>query len=224
MAIVRDGWQRGGLERAGQAGELLPRFARFAPQARALLAIPDSWQKWALFDRPPGASARTRPGDAARRCRASDAAVPRARRRHGDRGRGRAGGLPARRDRGPRARVSRLRARARPPRRPRAARGAAQFRGAITSPARSACARDHVLLRLDGRRNAACAATIWLYDWKGALTAHDSSNEETHVRDHHRRKPAEARHGSPSRTSSGRSGARRRRARRRARPMRRCSR
>ena len=38
----------------GKAGELAARFAGFAPQARELIAIPERWQKWALFDRAPG--------------------------------------------------------------------------------------------------------------------------------------------------------------------------
>ena len=38
----------------GRFGDLAPRFASFAPEARALLALPERWQKWALFDRPPG--------------------------------------------------------------------------------------------------------------------------------------------------------------------------
>jgi len=54
VAIVRDDWHEPGWSAPGRQGELAPRFAGFAPQARALIAIPDRWQKWALFDRPPG--------------------------------------------------------------------------------------------------------------------------------------------------------------------------
>jgi 2-polyprenyl-6-methoxyphenol hydroxylase-like FAD-dependent oxidoreductase len=53
VAIVRDGWQETGWTAAGRPADLLPRFERFAPAARALLALPDSWQKWALFGRAP---------------------------------------------------------------------------------------------------------------------------------------------------------------------------
>ena len=95
VAIVRDGWQEAGWTAPGKSADLLPRFKHFAPAARTLLALPDSWQKWALFDRAPQRVARARPGHAARRCRTSDAAVSRAGRRHGDRGCRRAGGLPA---------------------------------------------------------------------------------------------------------------------------------
>jgi salicylate hydroxylase len=54
VAIVRDDWHEPGWSAPGQQGELAARFAGFAPQARALIAMPDRWQKWALFDRPPG--------------------------------------------------------------------------------------------------------------------------------------------------------------------------
>ena len=54
VAIVRDDWHEPGWSAPGQQGELAARFAGFVPQARALIAMPDRWQKWALFDRPPG--------------------------------------------------------------------------------------------------------------------------------------------------------------------------
>ena len=53
VAIVRDGWQEAGWTAPGKSADLLPRFKHFAPAARTLLALPDSWQKWALFDRTP---------------------------------------------------------------------------------------------------------------------------------------------------------------------------
>lgn len=69
VAIVRDAWRQAGWNAAASANELAPRFARFAPVARALIAIPERWQKWALFDRPPGRPRRQGPvtliGDAA---------------------------------------------------------------------------------------------------------------------------------------------------------------
>ena len=54
VAIIRDDWREPGWSAPGQRGELAERFAHFAPQARALIAMPDRWQKWALFDRPAG--------------------------------------------------------------------------------------------------------------------------------------------------------------------------
>ncbi len=54
VAIVRDDWHEPGWSAPGRQGELAARFAGFAPQARALIAVPDRWQKWALFDRRPG--------------------------------------------------------------------------------------------------------------------------------------------------------------------------
>jgi len=53
VAIVRDDWREPGWSVPGKPAELVPRFASFAPAARALIALPDRWQKWALFDRPP---------------------------------------------------------------------------------------------------------------------------------------------------------------------------
>ncbi|MEJ0076185.1 MAG: FAD-dependent monooxygenase [Alphaproteobacteria bacterium] len=53
VAIVRDDWHAEGWTAPGRPADLLPRFSRFAPAARALIGIPESWQKWALFDRAP---------------------------------------------------------------------------------------------------------------------------------------------------------------------------
>jgi len=60
VSIVRDDWQEPGWSAVGQASELHARFAPFAAEARALLAIPERWHKWALFDRAP---ARIRTAD-----------------------------------------------------------------------------------------------------------------------------------------------------------------
>jgi len=57
VAIVRDDWRDTGWTAPGRPADLMPRFENFAPAARALIALPDRWQKWALFDRAP---ARTR--------------------------------------------------------------------------------------------------------------------------------------------------------------------
>ncbi len=53
VAIIRDDWHEAGWSAPGKPSDLAPRFADFAPQARALIAMPERWQKWALFDRPP---------------------------------------------------------------------------------------------------------------------------------------------------------------------------
>src|SRR5947209_7246962 len=52
VAIIRDDWREPGWSAPGKPSELAPRFAGFAPAARALIALPERWQKWALFDRP----------------------------------------------------------------------------------------------------------------------------------------------------------------------------
>jgi salicylate hydroxylase len=54
VAIIRDDWHEPGWGAPGQQRELAARFASFAPQARALIAMPERWQKWALLDRPAG--------------------------------------------------------------------------------------------------------------------------------------------------------------------------
>lgn len=53
VAIVRDDWHEPGWSESGKPAELAPRFGDFAPAARALITLPERWQKWALFDRPP---------------------------------------------------------------------------------------------------------------------------------------------------------------------------
>ena len=69
VAIVRDDWNEPGWSAPGRHGELAPRFASFAPEARALIALPECWQKWALCDRAPSLPRREGPvtllGDAA---------------------------------------------------------------------------------------------------------------------------------------------------------------
>jgi salicylate hydroxylase len=51
VAIISDKWHEPGWSAEGKRNDLLARFAAFAPDARALLALPQRWQKWALFDR-----------------------------------------------------------------------------------------------------------------------------------------------------------------------------
>jgi salicylate hydroxylase len=53
VAIVRDDWREAGWSAPGRPADLAPRFEHFAPEARALIALPDSWHKWALFARAP---------------------------------------------------------------------------------------------------------------------------------------------------------------------------
>jgi salicylate hydroxylase len=69
VAIIRDDWHEPGWSAPGRFTDLAPRFAGFAAEARALLALPERWQKWALFDRAPSLPRREGPvtliGDAA---------------------------------------------------------------------------------------------------------------------------------------------------------------
>jgi salicylate hydroxylase len=55
VAIARDGWHGPGFGEPGTREEVLGRFRRssWAKTARDLLAVPERWLKWALFDRPP---------------------------------------------------------------------------------------------------------------------------------------------------------------------------
>ena len=53
VGIVHDEWNETGWSAAGERAEILRHFARWAwsEKARALIAIPDRWLKWALYDR-----------------------------------------------------------------------------------------------------------------------------------------------------------------------------
>jgi salicylate hydroxylase len=68
VAIITDEWHEPGWTVEGKRDDLLARFASFAPEARALLALPQRWQRWALLDRPVARAGRgpiTLLGDAA---------------------------------------------------------------------------------------------------------------------------------------------------------------
>jgi 2-polyprenyl-6-methoxyphenol hydroxylase-like FAD-dependent oxidoreductase len=53
VGIVHDEWNETGWSASGERTEILRHFARWAwsEKARALIAIPDRWLKWALYDR-----------------------------------------------------------------------------------------------------------------------------------------------------------------------------
>ena len=53
VGIVHDEWNETGWSAPGARDEILRRFPRFAwsERARGLVAIPERWLKWALFDR-----------------------------------------------------------------------------------------------------------------------------------------------------------------------------
>lgn len=53
VGIVHDEWRETGWSAAGERAEILRRFARFAwsETARKLIALPERWLKWALYDR-----------------------------------------------------------------------------------------------------------------------------------------------------------------------------
>jgi salicylate hydroxylase len=71
VAIVHDEWNKTGWSAAGDRTEILRHFARWswAENARSLIALPDRWLKWALYDRKAafhgGAGPVTLIGDAA---------------------------------------------------------------------------------------------------------------------------------------------------------------
>jgi len=71
VAIMRDVWRETGWTAPAERAEILARYsaAAWSATARALLAAPRQWQKWALYDRPPlahwGTGAATLLGDAA---------------------------------------------------------------------------------------------------------------------------------------------------------------
>lgn len=53
VAIVRDNWNQSGWQAAGDHAEIMRHFVRFswADSVRELIAVPDRWLKWALYDR-----------------------------------------------------------------------------------------------------------------------------------------------------------------------------
>jgi salicylate hydroxylase len=55
VVITADDWQAEGWSEPASRIDLLPRLtaARWAPQASALVRLPEAWLKWALFDRRP---------------------------------------------------------------------------------------------------------------------------------------------------------------------------
>jgi salicylate hydroxylase len=56
VGIVHDEWQKTGWTAHGERAEILRHFARFswAESVRALIATPERWQKWALYERNSG--------------------------------------------------------------------------------------------------------------------------------------------------------------------------
>ena len=52
VAIVQDTWQSREWSEPGAPVDILKRFSHWAAEPRALIAIPDTWAKWALFERP----------------------------------------------------------------------------------------------------------------------------------------------------------------------------
>jgi salicylate hydroxylase len=71
VAIIRDNWREQGWTARGDRGDLLARYpaGMWPTETRELLAAPQSWGKWALYDRAPfvrwGKGAVTLLGDAA---------------------------------------------------------------------------------------------------------------------------------------------------------------
>ena len=127
VAIVNDDWAEPGWSAAGRARRTAARITRSGIgrcRCASSSAVPERWQKWALYDVPPFSTLGRRPGDAARGRRPPDAAVPRPGRGDGDRGCGGAGRPP-----GARARTIRPRAMRRYERARRQAHGAGAARG-----------------------------------------------------------------------------------------------
>lgn len=55
VAILKDQWQSRSWSTPGSREEVVAQFPQrtWAREARTILTLPDSWQKWSLFDRPP---------------------------------------------------------------------------------------------------------------------------------------------------------------------------
>jgi salicylate hydroxylase len=61
VAIIDDEWNEQGWTAGGDPHEVMRRFARWswAEDARDIVATPERWQKWALFERPPSSGSGT---------------------------------------------------------------------------------------------------------------------------------------------------------------------
>ena len=168
VAIIRDDWRsRAGHAPGERARDPRPLSGRRWPApARALLAAPQHWHKWALYDRAPARALGQGTGHAAGRRRPSDAALSRAGRRHGDRGRRRAGERLADTPDDPDGAMRRYERQRRAPHRAGPARGPPQRHG--LSPGRRRALLRTLALIAHGRRQRLLARYDWLYGWKPA--------------------------------------------------------
>ena len=96
VALVEDAWRGDGADAdfwdsEGDWRFLANRFKSWSKEAREVIRAGDNWLRWPLFDRPPIEIVVARPRSPARRRRPSHAALSRAGRRPGDRGRARPG-------------------------------------------------------------------------------------------------------------------------------------
>ena len=107
VAVFHSDRYEEGWDTYGDPAELHARFAEKCEPVRTLLKKVNAWKMWVLCDRPPIKELEQGPHHAARRRRAPDAAVSRAGRQHGARGRG----LPRQPDRGARAATTKRRSR-----------------------------------------------------------------------------------------------------------------
>ena len=91
VAVFHSDRYEEGWNAEGSKELLWQHFKGQRPEVLRMLERIETWRMWVLCDREPVKDWSQGPRHAARRCRASDAAISRARRLHGDRGRGGAG-------------------------------------------------------------------------------------------------------------------------------------
>ena len=92
VAVFHSDHYEEGWNAEGAKDVMWQHFKMQVPQVTRMLERINTWRMWVLCDREPVKNWSQGPRHAARRCRASDAAISGARRLHGDRGRGGAGG------------------------------------------------------------------------------------------------------------------------------------
>ena len=195
VAIIRDDWRERGWNAPGERDEVLARYpaGMWPPSARAILGAPQHWHKWALYDRPPlarwGKGPVTLLGDAAHpmlpylaqgaAMAIEDAAVLAQR----------LAVTPDDPD-GAMRRYERLR-RKRTARAQRAARrnGKVYHMGGAEAFLRTHRAARHGWAAAD----RALRLALWLEAGLTRRIAQTKIEGRDHVRDHHRRQPAEAR-------------------------------
>ena len=161
VAVFHSDHYEEGWDAEGSKDLLWQHFKGQVPQVLRMLERIETWRMWVLVRPRAGEELDAGPRHAARRCRASDAAISGAGRLHGDRGRGGAGRQGRGAARRPAGGVPGLSAGALSAHRPRADHGAGLWRVLSRARRRRRTARHGA--RPAARRSRAYEGIAWLY-------------------------------------------------------------